>query len=180
MSAWESIDRYLEGLGIRVGTPTLGQTTGGKHAPNSHHYDARARDYGRSSSDVRAITNALLPLARGDSAPIVELFDSTSGVFYKNGRPITPSASLRRGHYSHVHVAVAPGVDLATFGGNGTKPTAAPLGELSLVAMTDASSRRPRSGLGDRLRAGVLVAGAVGLGLALVVAGAARTAGGTT
>lgn len=109
MSAWQSIDAFLERKGIRFGKPTPGQTTGGRHATNSLHYDNRARDYGRSNSDVSAITAALLPFAKGPSPQVIELFDSVAGVFYKNGAAITPSASLRQGHYSHVHAALAAG-----------------------------------------------------------------------
>ncbi|MGI8685129.1 MAG: hypothetical protein ACR2MO_08605 [Acidimicrobiales bacterium] len=112
---WSSIDTFLRRLGVRIGAPTTGQTTGGIHTAGSQHYSGRARDYGMSGSDVAAITAALLPYAQGAGAPVDELFDSRAGVFYADGVKIAPSAELRQGHYDHVHVGIRPGVDLDAF-----------------------------------------------------------------
>lgn len=105
--AWRSVDAYLGALGIRYGSPTVGQTTGGTHAPGSLHYSGRARDYGRSQSDMPAIISALLPFAEGPDHLIQELFGL--GVFWKSGRVITPSTSLRTAHQDHVHVGLRAG-----------------------------------------------------------------------
>jgi hypothetical protein len=131
VNAWELIDQLLERAGVRIGAPTPGQTTGGTHVNGSFHYEGRARDYGRSTSDVRAITQALLPYATGDGAPIVELFDSTSGVFMDNGVAIKPSEELRQGHYDHVHVALRAG---ATLDGTPSVPST-PLGTIGRFAV---------------------------------------------
>jgi hypothetical protein len=104
---WRLIDQYLSGRRIRIGPPTVGQTTGGRHTSTSYHYAGQARDYGRSNSDLRGILAALLPHATGPAAPIVELFGLD--VYCKNGRRITPSAGLRDSHQDHVHVALRPG-----------------------------------------------------------------------
>lgn len=120
-TGWQSIDNALSALGLRFGPPTADQTTGGSHAPNSEHYAGRARDYGDASSDVSAITKALLPYATGPNAPIDELFSSRDGVFMANGERIVPGDALRQDHYDHVHVGVRSGVDLAAL----IDPTAA-------------------------------------------------------
>jgi hypothetical protein len=112
VSAWQLLDDFLAGRGIRYGPPSLEQTTGGDHAPGSLHYDGLARDYGRSNSDVGAISAALVPFAKGPNAPIVELFDSVSNIFYDNGVEFTPSDELRRTHYDHVHAALRAGANL--------------------------------------------------------------------
>lgn len=170
MKPWERVDDFLRRAGIRFGAPTLGQTTGGRHDPDSHHYAGNARDYGQSNSDMSAIVDALLPFAQGPNALVVELYSSTKGVFYKNGRAITPSADVRKGHYSHVHVAVRSD---ATFGAapsstSGTTPGVAvePAGIGSGV--TGAIGRS----VGRIVLEGVFAAA----GVALVVLGALRAA----
>ena len=107
MTGWAEIDRYLTSLGVRIGKPTIGQTTGGTHTTTSWHYKGQARDYGQSNSDLAAILVALYPYALGVGAPIIELYGRD--VFMKNGRAIAPSRALRDGHQNHVHVAIAPG-----------------------------------------------------------------------
>jgi hypothetical protein len=102
---WQSLDEFLRGLGIRVGDPTAGQTTGGTHVDGSYHYLGLGRDYG-ASSDRDAIALALLPFADEPGDPLDELFYSPLNIFYDEGRAITPSASLRSGHQDHVHVAL--------------------------------------------------------------------------
>jgi hypothetical protein len=119
MTGWESIDAALSALGLRYGAPTPGQTTTGDHVPNSEHFQGRARDYGTADSDAAAIATALLPYAQGPNAPIDELFFSPLNIFYDKGQPYTPTADERQAHYSHVHVGLAPGVDLAAAIGTG-------------------------------------------------------------
>ncbi len=99
---WPSIDAYLRAAGLRVGPPTMGQTTGGRHVSGSLHYDDRARDYGRTS-DYVAIARFLTPIALDPSGPIEELFGP--GVSIKNGRRI-PQVS---GHDGHTHVGLKRG-----------------------------------------------------------------------
>jgi hypothetical protein len=164
MSTWPSIDAFLTGLGIRVGPPTIGLTTGGSHAAGSEHYEGRARDYPRSTSDADAIARALLPYAQGPGAPVDELFYSPLGIFYDKGRAITPSASLRQGHYSHVHVGLAPGVELTHLGA----PT--PVPDATLVGLPGLGS--VMSGIGRVVLEGIFVAA----GVALVALGVLRVA----
>ncbi|MCU1449339.1 MAG: hypothetical protein JWP02_1509 [Acidimicrobiales bacterium] len=131
MTGWESIDAALQLLGLKVGPPTPGQTTGGGHVSNSEHYQGRARDYGTADSDAAGIAQALLPYAQGPDAPVDELFFSPLNIFYKNGQAITPDDALRQEHYSHVHVGIRANLDLAAFigaakgalGGSGASAT---------------------------------------------------------
>jgi hypothetical protein len=112
VARWPELDAYLRARGIRVGTATLGQTTGGKHAAGSYHYQGLARDHGLYNCDCQAIADALLPLAKGPNHIIVELIWTPSdraGTYYKNGYSYTPSATLARGHRDHVHDAIRPG-----------------------------------------------------------------------
>ena len=102
MSTWADIDQYLSSLHIRIGTPTVGQTTGGVHAPGSYHYTGRARDYGSMTSDMRAIWDALLPFAKGPNYQLVELFGPWGA--WKAGRDI----QYVGGHTDHVHAAIVP------------------------------------------------------------------------
>ena len=102
MSTWADIDRYLTALHIRIGTPTIGQTTGGIHVPGSYHYAGMARDYGSMTSDMRAIWDALLPFAQGPNHQLVELFGPWGA--WKAGRDI----EYVGGHTDHVHAAIAP------------------------------------------------------------------------
>lgn len=108
--AWQGIDRYLAAKGVRVGAPTLGQTTGGEHAKGSYHYRGLARDYGRSKSDMPAIITELLPFAVGPDHRLAELFGSST--YWKDGGLITPSKGLFHAHQDHVHVALRPGAQL--------------------------------------------------------------------
>lgn len=107
--AWRSIDAYLGAKGIRYGSPTLGQTTGGQHVPGSLHYEGRARDYGRDS-DLPAILAELLPFAVGPGYQLCELYGLRT--FWKNGRLITPSRELFDSHQGHVHAALRDGARL--------------------------------------------------------------------
>ena len=100
MSTWADIDAYLQSLHIRIGTPTIGQTTGGVHAPGSYHYQGRARDYGSMTSDMRAIWDALLPFAQGDDHQLGELVGPWGA--WKAGRDI----EYIGGHTDHVHAAI--------------------------------------------------------------------------
>lgn len=108
LRTWRDIDDWLEDLGLRVGPPTVGQTSGGSHAAGSYHYDGIARDYGASSSDADRIAQALVPLAIGPNRQIDELYYAPLGIFYDNGVPLSnPSKSLVDGHQDHVHVALS-------------------------------------------------------------------------
>lgn len=104
---WRTVDTYLAGRGVRHGAPTEGQTTGGKHATNSLHYTGRARDYGRSDSDLVGILDVLLPFAVGPDHVIQELFGLA--VYWKHGAILHPSAELRAAHQNHVHVGLRAG-----------------------------------------------------------------------
>jgi hypothetical protein len=99
---WQSIDRYLKGRGIKVGAPTIGQTTGGRHVAGSVHYDGRGRDYGRTSNYI-GIAHALVHIALDPNGPIEELFGP--GVSIDNGRrvPTVPN------HDTHTHVGLKKG-----------------------------------------------------------------------
>lgn len=110
MTPWRSIDDYLTVKGVRYGAPTVSQTTGGNHAPGSLHYVGRARDYGRSTSDLPGILEALLPFAVGPTYKLQELFGLST--FWKNGRVITPSVGLRESHQDHVHAGLREGCTL--------------------------------------------------------------------
>lgn len=101
---WRSIDAYLAAKGVRFGPPTIGQTTGGTHAKSSLHYVGRARDYGRSNSDLARILVELKPFAAGPAHLIQELYGVAT--YWKSGRPIVPSRSLRASHQDHVHVGL--------------------------------------------------------------------------
>lgn len=107
---WRLLDAYLAGHGVRFGAPTRAQTTGGKHAPNSYHYEGLARDYGIRNSDLRGVLNALIPLASGPNCAVVELFGLD--VYRRNGAPIMPSTTLWKAHQNHVHAALRAGATL--------------------------------------------------------------------
>lgn len=102
---WREIDEYLRACGIKVGEPTLGGTTGGKHAAGSLHYLGRARDYGQARNDMRGILRALEPYALCSPYFIEELFGLD--VYIDRGRRFSPSASLRAGHQDHVHAGLS-------------------------------------------------------------------------
>ena len=170
MTGWRSIDAFLNGQGIRIGPPTVAQTTGGGHANGSLHYLGLARDYGDADSDVTAVTQAVLPYAVGPGAPVVELFSSRDGVFYKNGAAFVPDAALRAQHYNHVHVGVRSGVDLST----AQPPSGATTHPSAVLTSIGGSSSSVSTSIGRVLVEGVFVAGA----LALVALGVTRTATG--
>ena len=113
---WQNMDCFLAEQGIRVGAPSLGQTTGGNHVPNSLHYEGRARDYGDADSDVWAIYYALLPYA-GPGGVVEELFWDPAGPGGSRdlGRPVNPIG----GHSDHVHAALYEGATLPCAGGAG-------------------------------------------------------------
>lgn len=100
MSTWVDIDAYLSKRGVRIGAPTIGQTTGGIHATNSYHYKGQARDYGSVSSDLDGVWEALLPFAQGPGHQLVELFGPKGA--WKAGKAISEVP----GHKDHVHAAI--------------------------------------------------------------------------
>ena len=104
---WQEIDEYLKRRNVKIGPPSKGQTTGGKHEPTSYHYKGLARDYGLYDSDARAVAQALLPVARMRNSPIFELFFAPLNIWYKEGQPI--DGRRVGGHEDHVHVALRPG-----------------------------------------------------------------------
>ena len=104
---WRSIDVFLAAHRVRFGAPTKAQTTGGKHAPTSLHYAGRGRDYGRSTSDMRAILEALRPYATGPDHVLHELYGLTT--YLKRGETISPSRALFDAHQNHVHVGLRAG-----------------------------------------------------------------------
>lgn len=104
---WRTIDAFLAAQRVRFGPPTEAQTTGGKHAPTSLHYVGRGRDYGRSTSDMPAILEALRPWATGPNHVLHELYGLTT--FYKRGEAISPSRALFDAHQNHVHVGLRAG-----------------------------------------------------------------------
>jgi len=73
---WDSIDRYLREKGVRIGTPTRGQTVGGRHAMISNHYFGDARDYGVHDSDAAGVARALELIALQPHGPISKLYFS--------------------------------------------------------------------------------------------------------
>jgi len=97
---WLEIDRYLQSVGVRIGAPTVAQTTGGVHTPTSYHYKGQARDYGSATSDMRAVWDALLPFARRPGYQLVELFGPWGA--WKAGEDI----HYVSGHTDHVHAAI--------------------------------------------------------------------------
>lgn len=108
---WQDIDAYLESRGIRIGAPTIGQTTGGVHANGSRHYLGRARDYGVGDSDGPAVYAALVPFATGPNYQLEELFFGSAG--FDNGQPwVEPN------HEDHVHAALKSGGVLSDQGLN--------------------------------------------------------------
>lgn len=102
-ATWADLDALLVTRGVKVGAPTLGQTTGGTHVRGSYHYTGDGRDYGKTS-DRAAVLAALLPLAQGPGHVLAELFYADT--YYKDGARITPTASLRDGHQGHVHAGL--------------------------------------------------------------------------
>lgn len=134
MQGWISVDDYLRARQIRIGAPTPGQTVGGSHTAGSLHFSGRGRDYGDANSDCAAIAQALLPLAQGPDAPVEELFYAPLNIFFDHGQAITPSASLRAGHQDHVHVGLAPGVDLMQSApGVGSSPSGSSSGTVGFL-----------------------------------------------
>ena len=75
--SWETIDSYLKAKGLRVGTPSPGQTIHGTHASKhghfSNHYYGLAHDYG-SESDAAGIARRLEFIAMQPNGPIAELY----------------------------------------------------------------------------------------------------------
>ncbi|MFL6144513.1 MAG: hypothetical protein ACJ72N_21955 [Labedaea sp.] len=171
MTGWESIDAALRALGIRIGAPTPGQTTSGGHVAGSEHFQGRARDYGTSDSDADAIARALVPFAQGPDAPVDELFYSPLGIFYDSGKAYSPTPTERANHYSHVHVGIRPGVDLAAAVAGGAASSSSS-GTATLI------SSIPGAGLvGDLfapIRKTALTVVFVGAGVGLVALGGLR------
>jgi hypothetical protein len=117
---WKEIDRYLEHRGLRVGQPTLGRTTGGRHASGpghySFHYEGLARDYSVFDSDASMIARKLEFIASDPNGPIAELFYAPLDIWYKDGQHLKSGAMRGRakspftlgvgGHQDHCHVAL--------------------------------------------------------------------------
>jgi hypothetical protein len=101
---WQQIDSYLTARGVRIGRPTIGQTTGGSHTKGSLHFQRRARDYGDADSDLPAVWAALLPLAQGPGWTLEELFYDPGGG-WDSGRSVGPIG----GHRDHVHAGIGVG-----------------------------------------------------------------------
>jgi len=101
---WPILDAVAAAHGLTVGSPTLGQTNGGKHANGSHHYTGNARDYGRTS-DAAGISRLFAPVAKAHPDIIPELF-GIDGVGFDSGKPYQAG-----GHTGdHTHVAIGYGV----------------------------------------------------------------------
>jgi len=141
-------------------------------APRSYsslHPLGRGRDYGNANSDVAAIAAAFTPLATGQNPSVVELFWSPGNVFYDDGAPFTPSASLRAQHQDHVHVGLAAGADLSGATAGGTVPAAAEAGSSGgskVVGLLGALSSSETAGRIVKVVAGC---GAVIIGIGIVV-----------
>jgi hypothetical protein len=114
---WEEIDRFLAARGVRIGAPTLGQTTGGKHNSSarhfSNHFVGTARDYGQHDSNACAVARKLELIALQPNGPIAELYCSVGpqeGIFIRNGQRLSPvPLTLWTSHRDHCHVALKPG-----------------------------------------------------------------------
>jgi hypothetical protein len=170
MTGWQSIDAAVQCLGLKMGAPTTGQTTGGGHVTDSEHYQGRARDFGSADSDPAAIAQALLPYAQGPGAPIDELFYSPLGIFYKNGSAISPDPSLLQEHYDHVHVGVGSTVDLGSLVCSGAGTTAQLVSSIPGAGIVGDAL----SSIVDPLRKSLLTAVFLAGGLGLVVLGGLR------
>lgn len=134
---WPKIDAYLRSLGIRINTPTLGETEGGGHVAASEHFQHRARDYPTSNCDAPAIAKALEPFAHGPNYVIDELFYSGTRTWYDSGTYYVPRTTdiEYKNHFSHVHVGIKRGGVLPTKPGPAPQP--APQKGF-LMALTDA------------------------------------------
>ena len=107
---WENILNWLRAdAGIPHGQPSVGQTTGGRHAARSYHYRRTAMDSGHSDTDPGRVARALEPHALGPRPVIAELFYAGTNTFISHGRRITPSRSLRSAHVNHCHEALYEG-----------------------------------------------------------------------
>lgn len=95
MAGWADLDNFLHAVGVNIAAPTLGQTTGGQHVPNSNHYKGLARDYGDVDSDCSAVAQALLP----HTDQLLELYFAPLGIWYPTNVG---------GHGDHVHTAIRP------------------------------------------------------------------------
>ncbi|WP_321478152.1 peptidoglycan-binding domain-containing protein [uncultured Paludibaculum sp.] len=104
---WQEIDEFLQRRNLRIGPPTVPQTTGGQHEHGSYHSRGLARDYGVGDSDAARIAQALLPFARRPRSPIFELFFAPLDIWYQQGHPI--DGKRVGGHTDHVHVALEIG-----------------------------------------------------------------------
>lgn len=137
---WRSIDRFLQRRGLSSGDPVpyapsaehpdgWWPTTGGQHASNSVHPTGRARDLSAARGiNVEAALQFLIPLAVGNTEGGIihlhQLFYSPANIFIQDGQRVSdekldaqsPSnphgQNLRAIHYSHIHVALSPGVTL--------------------------------------------------------------------
>lgn len=104
----DAITAYVAASGVPY---KVTSTTGGTHAPTSYHYVGLAVDFagptpGWDSNALLAVYKVLKAIA----PQTLELFYSgPGGGFWKNGRPISASASIVASHHNHVHVAVPRG-----------------------------------------------------------------------
>ncbi len=95
----------IESLGRRFGLamPTLGQSTGGKHASGSYHYQGRAVDFG-DANNSRAQLNQMASYAHAHPEQFKELFYNPLGWGIKNGHIV--QGLTVAGHNDHLHVAM--------------------------------------------------------------------------
>lgn len=107
---WENILNWLRAdAHIPHGPPSVGQTTGGKHAAGSYHYRRTAMDSGWSDADASRVARTLEPYALGPGRVLAELFESRANIFISHGDRFGPSRSLRQLHTTHCHSALYEG-----------------------------------------------------------------------
>lgn len=86
--------------------PSIGQLTGGKHAPGSYHYQGRAADFGDAGHTVQEMLGLFNAIEQRYGSHLKELFYDKSSHYIKNGRVIRGQFG---GHGDHVHAALAKG-----------------------------------------------------------------------
>jgi hypothetical protein len=96
--------RDLIRLGKRFGLNIQGdfQTTGGRHAPGSYHYQGRAVDFGNATNS-HANMQRLADYVRRNPSQFTEFFWEPAGFSVKNGQLI--NRNIVGGHRDHVHVS---------------------------------------------------------------------------
>jgi hypothetical protein len=99
-SGWRAITGYLDSIGAQY---IVTSTTGGRHAPGSKHYEAKATDLvGRGAWSMLDLFNALGPRGGNPLSGIDELFFDPPGFYYDRG--VRRSGRIG-GHGDHVHAA---------------------------------------------------------------------------